>query len=116
MPSVEPGLVAEPAKRVEAGLGEIVAAERCAADDQGMWERRVVVGERVLEPAPSAGGVRLERVGELFDDSLEQLLRRRLEPIGVEARESEDGVGAGAQRRLRSERADDRVEQAAASG
>src|SRR5687767_15660070 len=29
----------------------------------------------------------------------------------IEARQPEDGVGAGAQRRLRSERADDRVEQ-----
>ncbi len=36
---VEPGLVAEPAKRVEAGLGQIAAAERCAADDQRMRER-----------------------------------------------------------------------------
>ena len=50
----EPGLVAEPAERVEARLGQIVAAERDAADDQRVRQPGVVVGERVLEPVPAS--------------------------------------------------------------
>ena len=56
-PLVEAGLVAEPAEGVEARLGEVVPAESDAADDQGVREPCVVVGERVLEPAPALAAV-----------------------------------------------------------
>src|SRR4051812_45668183 len=49
----EAGLVTEPAKRVEAGLGQIVPAQCDSADDHGVRKTRVVVGEPVLEPEPA---------------------------------------------------------------
>ena len=51
--------------------------------------------------------------GKLVDQTPEQLPGCGLQPVRVEPRKSEHGVGAGAQRELRVERADDLVEQAA---
>ena len=54
----ESRLVAEPVKRFQAGLGQLVPAERRAADDQRVRQAGVVVGQAVLEPAPVLAGVR----------------------------------------------------------
>src|SRR5205823_5245167 len=48
----KPGLVAEPAKRLEPDLGCILAAERGSACDQGVRKAGVVVGQGVFEPLP----------------------------------------------------------------
>ena len=112
-PFDEAGFVAEPAKRFEACLGQIVAVEGDAADDQRVRQPRVVIGECVLEPVPVLGRVALVRLGELVEASLEQPQSLGLQPVLVEAGKSEDRIRAGAQGRVRSECADDLVEQSA---
>src|SRR5581483_11245140 len=80
----EARLVAEPAERLEAELGEIVAVECDAAADQRLRKTRIVVAECVLEPVPAVDGGAFVGVCELCDEPLEQASCFGLEAVGVE--------------------------------
>ena len=110
-PVGEPRFVAEPRKRLEAGCDGLLALERGAAEDQRVRQARVVVGERVLEPAPTVVRARLVRLLELGHAALEQLPCRILEPVGVEPCEAERRVGGRSNGELALERAHERCEQ-----
>ena len=105
-------LVSEPPQRLQARRRQIRSAERHPAADQGVREARVVVAERILEPAPLRRGMRLERRRQFVPDPLEQPQPRRRPPVRIQTRQSERGVGARPQRYVSPERADDCVEQA----
>ena len=66
------------------------AVARCRSVSSSSNQRQSVVGVRARRPPASCS-----------THALEQLRRAGLEPVGVEAREAERGVGGGAQRRPR---------------
>src|SRR5689334_594288 len=109
--AAEAGLVADPAQRLVAELGQVVWSQCVAAADQRLREARVVVRELVLEPAPTVGGGAAVRVRELVDEPLEEASRAEVEAVGVEARQAEDRIGRRPQRDLSGERADESREQ-----
>ena len=87
---------------------------QCApAADQRLREPRVVVAELVLEPAPVLRSGAAVRVGELLDEALEQTFGFRVEPVGVEARETEHRVGGRSQADVPGECRDEPCEQVA---
>src|ERR1044071_5151807 len=49
---VQPALVPEPPQRAEANFGDFRPAGRAAAGDECLRQPRIVIAERILEPAP----------------------------------------------------------------
>ena len=93
------------------GLDQVIASECAAPADERLREACVVVAEIALEPLPVVRRVAFVRARELFDEPLEKAPRRSVQPVGVETREAEHGVGSRAQIDLAVEPSDDAVEE-----
>jgi hypothetical protein len=113
-PAAEPRLVTEPAQRGDPRLRHFLPAECDASCDQGVRQAGVVVRQLVLEPQPARLCVGRVRRRELLERPLQDPPRHEVEPVGVEMREAEGGIGARPQRGVGRDGADDGVEQALA--
>ena len=69
----QPALVAEPVQRLEARCYLGLASQSRRPDDQSMWQARIVIAERVLEPRPVVGSCSCERIGQLRDEAHQEL-------------------------------------------
>ena len=109
-PLLEAALVAEPAQGIEPEFDQFVTFERAAPAEQRLREARIVVAELAFEPLPAVRGVALVAARELLDQALEQVPSRLIEPVCVEARESEHRVCRCSQGDVAGERADETLQ------